>query len=95
MATTRNGKKRHNWVTNSTIVDDETNKTAARFIDSCVHLTPAREAELDNLIGVGTDKTDHEPDPEIVGAMEDEDWGDSWMDQEPTAADLRAIETGK
>ena len=98
---TRNGKKCHNWTTNGTVVDTKTDETTRRFLDDCTHLTPARMAELDNLIEVTPEvrahnaglvliKSDAEPDKDILKAL-DEDQGD-WMDTEPTAAALRAID---
>lgn len=78
--------KRHNWVTNARFVDPDTNRIATRFIDACVHLTPAREAELDNLLGVGSPTSTAQCNPEILSAYEDfGDWDDT---PEPTDADL-------
>jgi hypothetical protein len=107
MATTRNGKKRHNWVTNSTIVDKDVDATARTFVGWCGHLTPARDAELDNLIGVsdevrrhneavrlgkteGLIKPDEDAKPMDVDPLAEFDT--DWMNEEPTADDLRAIE---
>lgn len=101
LATTRNGKKRHNWTTTGTVVDPEINLTTRRFLDDCSHLTPARMADLDNLIDVSQAVRDHnagitiietstKPNEEVIDAL-DKDQGD-WMDAEPTAAALRAID---
>ena len=45
--TGHDGKRRHNWVTNSVVADNETHKLARQLIDGCQHLTPAREREID------------------------------------------------
>lgn len=90
----RDGTKRHNWTTNSTIAEDEIHKLAQALIDGCHHLTPATEAEIDNLLTLRTSEatydTDHEPDPEVLAAMKEPEL--DWVNEEPSNAALRAIE---
>ncbi len=69
--------KRHNWVTgpNHKVVDRKANRIATAFIDSCGHLTPAKQAELDALlaeIAVPERLADGvcEPDQDVLDAME-------------------------
>jgi len=96
---TSNGKKRHNWTTNGKIVDRDTDKVAIRFIDACLHLTPAEEVKFDNLMGVSDAVRDHNAGIKIIQTtsqteIEDDEWSD-WKDdgiKEPTAKDLQDIE---
>lgn len=92
----RDGSKAHNWPTGKTIEKDA-DEVARRFIASCDHLTPAREAELDNLLWA-MPKPEHEPktdtpNAEVLAQLNAPDDADSWMNDEPTNADLDSIET--
>lgn len=84
--------KRYNCTTNGSIfeIDPEVDTKARRLIDSCLHLTPATTAKLDNLIGIGTTETNNKPDrPDMT-----EDHG-NWDDEiieGPTDVELRAGE---
>lgn len=97
-------KKKHNWVTgpNHPVVDRSTHLLAAEKIGHCNHLTPATEAEIDNLLiehaarnhpEVVSDADVNEPDPEVVAAMmAPEDEPLAWMDEvEPSPEELQAI----
>lgn len=71
--------KRHNWVTgpNHKVVDREADRLAQGFICGCNHLTPAAEAELDELFAEmnrnapeANEQTVCEPDKDVLDAME-------------------------
>lgn len=81
--------KHHNWVTgpNHKVVDRVANRMTADFIGSCNHLTPAAEAQLDNLFAAmnrnapekDADNMVCEPDPEVLATLETPD-DDDWLD---------------
>lgn len=101
MAAITKDKKRYNCVGSFTVVDRDIDTVAVRFIDACVHLTPARMADLDNLIKVSQEVRDHNAGIKIIQTREpkpqevEDEWGD-WKKEEtePTAKELRAIERG-
>lgn len=72
--------KKHNWVTSGTTVDSDTTRTAREFINASNLYTKQVEAELDRLIGVGSPKSEVEPDPDqdYLDAQEE-----SWDDENP------------
>ena len=87
--------KHHNWVTGPKhkVVDIVANRMAVNFICGCNHLTPAAEAQLDNLFAAmnrnapekDADNMVCESDPEFLATLETPD-DDYWMDDlEPPA----------
>lgn len=84
--------KTHNWTTSGKTVNSEAHRLTLDFLNGCNHLTPAAEAELDNLLAeLERNHPDEgpgvicEPDAEIVEMMEkgpDPDW---WETAEPPA----------
>ena len=93
----RDGTRIHNWTTNRKAIDREADRLARAFICGANHLTPAVEAELDNLLKA-LPKPEHEriedtnePDPEIIAQL-NADPG-NWDDKaEPSDEALDAID---
>lgn len=86
--------KKHNWVTSpkDKYVEHGAHRLAAAFICNCSHLTPAKEAELDNLLSqLAIPEHERvaetcEPDADILAALEELPADRyAWMDEEPPA----------
>ncbi|MHA2279709.1 MAG: hypothetical protein ACXAC5_02280 [Promethearchaeota archaeon] len=100
----QDGSKAYNWPTRKTIERDA-DELARRFIASCNHLTPAKQAELDNLLrAMPKPEREHKsesesepetetdtPDPKVLDQLNAPDNAYSWMDDEPSNDDLDAI----
>jgi len=92
--------KHHNWVTgpNHKVVDLVADRMAVDFICGCNHLTPAAEAELDNLFAEmnrNTPETEAvmvcEPNLEVLAALETPE--DDWMESIEPPAEAFEYET--
>lgn len=86
----------HNWPTspNRKDIDRQTDRLARAMIDRCVHLTPAVDARMDNLLTrlapMPDDKSVCEPDAE---ALREAEGKYDWMNEvEPEADELAEIE---
>lgn len=91
--TGRNGKKCHNWTTNTAVAESETDQLARQLIDGCSMLTPRVEALIDEELRLRTPQPrvigdGEEPDPDVLAAMNQE----QGEDVEPTMDDLKEIE---
>lgn len=72
---------KHNWTTNGTTVDRDVERATVAAICDCNHMTPTTVAEMDAKLGLGSSKSDVEPDPEVIDAL-NEDQGD-WRNDKP------------
>ena len=72
---------KHNWTTNDTTVDRDIERATLAEICSCNHMTPATVAKMDGRLGLGSAKSNVQPDPEVIDAL-NENQGD-WRDEEP------------
>lgn len=94
-----NGRKRHNWTTSSTTADRNTHTLARALIDGCHHLTPETEAQIDAELAVRACDNAGEvsqPDPAYLEMLKERERERKqevdWIESEPLAADLLAIE---
>jgi len=77
-------------------VEPRANRMASSFLDGCNHLTPATEAELDNLfIAMNRNAPEAEagvcePDPEVLAAFEESEAEGKydWMDNVEPPMDM-------
>ncbi len=91
-------QKRHNWTTNQKDVDSQVSQDQMFRVCSCNHLTPAAEAQMDNLIASDDETvarfTDAVVTKNLPTADEVEKVPASW-DAGPSKQALDAIEKGE
>jgi len=75
---------KYNVVKNMKVVDRDEEKAAIRLIGSTLFLTPEVDALHDAILGIGTSRTNNEPEIDL-----EDDFEDDWDELEPTAEQLK------